>query len=123
MKREGEVLRKTVNNTCGEKTQKDVKRKSNPYVCGVENTAIYSQRLGHGAVFHLETHKVAGSSKQQLPQPGVCGPVCSISFLPSLHVCWQANDLGQTLTFTHQRLHAFPYLTSGALHMVLFLPV
>lgn len=77
---------------------------------------IYSQRLGQGVVFHLETHKLAGSSKQQLPQPGMCGPVCHTSFPPSLHV-------GRQMTRgKHSHLHTrgyvpFLYLTSAALHM------
>lgn len=75
-----------------------------------QQSDIYSQRLGQGVVFHLETHKLTGSSKQRLPQPGVCGPVCHTSFPPSLHVCWQANDSRQTFTFTHQRLRDFPLL-------------
>lgn len=83
-----------------------MKWKSNPHYFCSQQWAIYSQHLKRDDAFH-QNYKLTESSNQELPQPGVCGPVCHTSFPLSLHVCWQANDSGQAFTFTRQRLPAF----------------
>lgn len=100
---------------------KDMRGKSNPEQLPLwcrQQWDIYSQRQGHGVAFHLETHKLTRSSKQQLPQPGVCGPVCHTSFPPSLHVCWQANDSEQTFHICTPEVtcFTFPFTLRSAPH-------
>lgn len=81
--------------------------KSSAYVCGIDNGRIFTVNIwDEGLLFHLETNKLA-ASKQRLPQPGVCGPVCNTSFPPQVFMSVGRQMTRGTLTFTHQRLCDF----------------